>query len=54
MWAFPERFEGRHVRLEPLALAHLPAFLRHYDPEVYRFLSRAPVAPTEEAVRAHL
>ena len=54
MWAFPERFEGRHVRLEPLALAHLPAFLRHYDPEVYRFLSRAPVAPTEEALRAHL
>ena len=32
----------------------LPAFLRHYDPEVYRFLSRAPVAPTEEALRAHL
>ena len=54
MWAFPERFEGRHVRLEPLALAHLPAFLRHYDPEVYRFLSRAPVAPKEEALRAHL
>ena len=54
MWAFPERFEGRHVRLEPIALAHLPAFLRHYDPEVYRFLSRAPVAPTEEALRAHL
>ena len=54
MWAFPERFEGRHVRLEPLALAHLPAFLRHYDPEVYRFLSRAPVAPTEAALRAHL
>ena len=54
MWAFPERFEGRHVRLEPPALAHLPAFLRHYDPEVYRFLSRAPVAPTEEALRAHL
>ncbi|BDG24756.1 GNAT family N-acetyltransferase [Thermus thermophilus] len=54
MWALPERFEGRHVRLEPLALAHLPAFLRHYDPEVYRFLSRAPVAPTEEALRAHL
>ncbi|BDG22191.1 GNAT family N-acetyltransferase [Thermus thermophilus] len=54
MWAFPERFEGRYVRLEPLALAHLPAFLRHYDPEVYRFLSRAPVAPTEEALRAHL
>ena len=54
MWAFPERFEGRHVRLEPLALAHLPAFLRHYDPEVYRFLSRAPVAPAEEALRAHL
>ena len=54
MWAFPDRFEGRHVRLEPLALAHLPAFLRHYDPEVYRFLSRAPVAPTEEALRAHL
>ncbi|BCP66990.1 GNAT family N-acetyltransferase [Thermus thermophilus] len=54
MWAFPEGFEGRHVRLEPLALAHLPAFLRHYDPEVYRFLSRAPVAPTEEALRAHL
>ena len=54
MWAFPERFEGRHVRLEPLALVHLPAFLRHYDPEVYRFLSRAPVAPTEEALRAHL
>ena len=54
MWAFPERFEGRHVRLEPLALAHLPAFLRHYDPAVYRFLSRAPVAPTEEALRAHL
>lgn len=54
MWAFPERFEGRHVRLEPLALAHLPAFLRHNDPEVYRFLSRAPVAPTEEALRAHL
>ena len=54
MWAFPERFEGRHVRLEPLALSHLPAFLRHYDPEVYRFLSRAPVAPTEEALRAHL
>ena len=54
MWAFPERFEGRHVRLEPLALAHLPAFLRHYDPEVYRFLSRAPVAPTAEALRAHL
>ena len=54
MWAFPERFEGRHVRLEPLALAHLPAFLRHYDPEVYRLLSRAPVAPTEEALRAHL
>ena len=54
MWAFPERFEGRPVRLEPLALAHLPAFLRHYDPEVYRFLSRAPVAPTEEALRAHL
>ena len=54
MWAFPERFEVRHVRLEPLALAHLPAFLRHYDPEVYRFLSRAPVAPTEEALRAHL
>lgn len=42
------------MRLEPLALAHLPAFLRHYDPEVYRFLSRAPVAPTEEALRAHL
>ena len=54
MWAFPERFEGRHVRLEPLALAHLPALLRHYDPDVYRFLSRAPVAPTEEALRAHL
>ena len=54
MWALPERFEGRHVRLEPLALAYLPAFLRHYDPEVYRFLSRAPVAPTEEALRAHL
>ena len=54
MWAFPERLGGRHVRLEPLALAHLPAFLRHYDPEVYRFLSRAPVAPTEEALRAHL
>ena len=54
MWAFPERFEGRHVRLEPLALAHLPALLRHADPEVDRFLSRAPVAPTEEALRAHL
>ncbi|EIA38296.1 hypothetical protein RLTM_10438 [Thermus parvatiensis] len=25
MWAFPERFEGRYVRLEPLSLAHLPA-----------------------------
>lgn len=56
MWAFPERFEGRYVRLEPLGLAHLPHFLRHFDPEVYRFLSRAPRAeePLEAALRAHL
>ncbi|WP_243095416.1 GNAT family N-acetyltransferase [Thermus thalpophilus] len=54
MWTFPERVEGRYVRLEPLSLAHLPGFLAHYDPEVYRFLSRIPLAPTEEALRAHL
>ncbi|GGM93111.1 alanine acetyltransferase [Thermus composti] len=54
MWTFPERLEGRYVRLEPLSLAHLPVFLRHFDPEVYRYLSRAPSAPTEEALRAHL
>ncbi len=54
MWSFPERFLGRHVRLEPLSLAHLPGFLAHYDPEAYRFLSRAPQEATEEAMRAHL
>uniref|UniRef100_A0A831UJ31 N-acetyltransferase n=1 Tax=Thermus islandicus TaxID=540988 RepID=A0A831UJ31_9DEIN len=56
MWTFPEVLTGRYVRLEPLGLAHLPHFLRHYDPEVYRFLSRAPRAgePLEEALRAHL
>jgi len=56
MWTFPQRLEGRYVRLEPLTLAHLPAFLRHHDLEVYRFLSRAPRAgePLEEALRAHL
>ncbi|BAW01820.1 ribosomal-protein-alanine acetyltransferase [Thermus thermophilus] len=54
MWAFPERFEGRYVRLEPLSLAHLPGFLEAYDPEVYRFLSRAPREATPEALRAHL
>ncbi|GLV47817.1 alanine acetyltransferase [Thermus sp. LT1-2-5] len=54
MWAFPSQFLGRYVRLEPLSLAHLEGFLAHYDPEVYRFLSRIPLAPTEEDLRAHL
>ncbi|APD09348.1 MULTISPECIES: GNAT family N-acetyltransferase [Thermus] len=54
MWTFPERLAGRYVRLEPLSLSHLPGFLAQYDPEVYRFLSRIPLAPTEEALRAHL
>ncbi|GAA5334889.1 MULTISPECIES: GNAT family N-acetyltransferase [Thermus] len=54
MWTFPERLAGRYVRLEPLSLAHLPGFLAQYDPEVYRFLSRIPLGPTEEALRAHL
>lgn len=54
MWTFPEGFLGRHVRLEPLSLTHLPGFLAQYDLEVYRFLSRAPRAATEEAMRAHL
>ncbi len=56
MWSFPEVLTGRYVRLEPLGLAHLPHFLHHFDPEVYRFLSRAPRAgePLEEALRAHL
>ncbi len=58
MWTFPEVLTGRYVRLEPLALAHLPHFLSHYDPEVYRFLSRAPLATSpnalEEALRTHL
>ncbi|BDG17390.1 GNAT family N-acetyltransferase [Thermus brockianus] len=54
MWTFPERLAGRYVSLEPLSLSHLPGFLAQYDPEVYRFLSRIPLAPTEEALRAHL
>ncbi|MEN2981423.1 MAG: GNAT family protein [Thermus sp.] len=54
MWSFPQRLAGRYVRLEPLSLAHLPGFLARFDPEVYRFLSRMPLEPTEEALKAHL
>ncbi|AFV76883.1 acetyltransferase, ribosomal protein N-acetylase [Thermus oshimai JL-2] len=52
MWAFPERFSGRYVDLEPLSLAHLPAFLRHFDPEIYRYMSYRPGGPEE--MEAHL
>ncbi|AEV15327.1 Ribosomal-protein-alanine acetyltransferase [Thermus sp. CCB_US3_UF1] len=54
MWSFPQRLVGRYVRLEPLSLAHLSGFLAQFDPEVYRFLSRMPLEPTEEALKAHL
>jgi len=54
MWTFPQVLKGRYVRLEPLSLAHLPGFLARFDPEVYRYLSRAPKEGTEEAVREHL
>jgi aminoglycoside 6'-N-acetyltransferase/ribosomal-protein-alanine N-acetyltransferase len=40
MWTFPEVLTGRYVRLEPLSLAHLPEFLKRYDPEVFRYMSR--------------
>ncbi|WP_038048764.1 GNAT family N-acetyltransferase [Thermus caliditerrae] len=54
MWTFPERFAGRYVVLEPLSLAHLPGFLAGVDPEVFRFLSRAPKEADERALREHL
>ncbi|TBH17583.1 GNAT family N-acetyltransferase [Thermus thermamylovorans] len=54
MWAFPERFVGRYVALEPLGLAHLPEFLAQFDPEVFRFLSRGPKEADEAGLRAHL
>jgi RimJ/RimL family protein N-acetyltransferase len=53
MWTFPEVLTGRYVALEPLSLAHLPEFLKRYDPEVFRYMSRSPEG-TEEAMRAHL
>jgi aminoglycoside 6'-N-acetyltransferase/ribosomal-protein-alanine N-acetyltransferase len=53
MWTFPEVLTGRYVRLEPLSLAHLPEFLKRYDPEVFRYMSRSPEG-TEEGMRAHL
>jgi len=54
MWSFPQVFEGRYVRLEPLSLAHLPGFLARFDLEVFRYLSRSPKEGTEEAIREHL
>ncbi|WP_038055258.1 GNAT family N-acetyltransferase [Thermus amyloliquefaciens] len=54
MWTFPERLLGRYVALEPLSLAHLPDFLAGFDPEVFRFLRRAPKEPEEAALREHL
>jgi RimJ/RimL family protein N-acetyltransferase len=53
MWSFPPTFQGRYVALEPLSLAHLPEFLKRYDPEVFRYMSRSPEG-TEEAMGAHL
>ncbi|MER3480712.1 MAG: N-acetyltransferase [Meiothermus sp.] len=53
MWAFPEVFTGRFVRLEPLALAHAPLFLKHYTEEVYRYMSYRP-EPSLEGMEHHL
>jgi RimJ/RimL family protein N-acetyltransferase len=53
MWTFPERLEGRFVRLEPLALAHAPLFLAAYEEEVYRYMSYRP-EPSLEGMERHL
>ncbi|WP_135257360.1 GNAT family N-acetyltransferase [Thermus caldilimi] len=52
MWSFPQSLEGRHVRLEPLALSHLPGFQAQFDPEIYRHMSHR--VRGSEDLRAHL
>jgi RimJ/RimL family protein N-acetyltransferase len=37
MWIEPVTLEGRHVRLEPLAAAHVPQLWAASAPEIYRF-----------------
>ena len=53
MWTFPERLEGRFVRLEPLSLAHAPLFLEHYLEEVYRYMTHRP-EPNLQGMERHL
>jgi RimJ/RimL family protein N-acetyltransferase len=54
MWSFPEVWEGHYLRLRPLSLDDLPAFIRNFDPEVYRYLSYRLTSNAPEAVRRYV
>lgn len=47
--------EGEHVTLEPLGAAHAARLARHWDPEVFRYLSRgAPQDDQPESMLAYV
>lgn len=47
----PVVLEGRHVRLEPLLPAHVPALFAAAKPEVFRYLIIPPFAAVADAER---
>ncbi len=48
VWTEAPTLEGRFVRLEPLSPQHAEGLHRHYDPQVFAFLSRG--APKDDSL----
>jgi len=54
-WLAAPPIEGHHVRLEPLTADHAAPLARHYDPDIFKYLSRgAPQDASESAMRAYI
>lgn len=55
VWLDAPTLEGRLVRLEPLSPEHAGGLYRHYDPQVFTFLSRgAPKDGSVAELRAYI